>query len=380
MKVKLLFSTLLMLSAATALRAQYFDPHTNLLGKKQIAHDYWHLPKAEGYTLDLGHGNKLFIPRANSYPGSKSGLSLLKPTHELFEAIQKTYDQFKDSLNNPLTVKKLQYVSYNGRVKTLVSQRPPTGEKTYYTSDGKTSIVKPQMDSVTIAKVDSTGEYYKAGVLVFTLNSVSDFNKVVSAGLVDRFIDSIEATFPAAVAKKPYWKNFVYGNYTLGNGQAINGTLKSVPNLQRTLSLGFSADIQNIKNRFVPSASIGISLFNNYKKQPDSYNGFGLYWTPYFFFEKDAQGKTQTYRNDFLFATYSSINNRADNNSKLDIYLPISLGYLIHRKGDFLEKNTFSLNAFGVKYGNATLKPYIYFNNFFKGVTPSIQLSISLGK
>jgi len=49
-------------------------------------------------------------------------------------------------------------------------------------------------------------------------------------------------------------------------------------------------------------------------------------------------------------------------------------------QGDFLPKNSFGLNAFGVKYGNATLKPFIYFDHFFKGVTPSIQLSIGIGK
>lgn len=379
MKIKMLFSTLLVFSAATSLHAQYFDPHTDLITGKSPTNNIT-IPLKEGYSLDLGRGNKLFIPRVNSYPGSKSGLKGLLPTAQLIEAVKATYARFKDSLQDPLTVKKIQYLDFNGKIKTLVSQKPATEEKLYYTADGQTSMVKPQMDSITIARVDSTANYYRPAVLIFTLNSISDFSQVANSALIDQFIDSIEAAIPAKVASHAPWKYFMYGNYTLNNQNSFSGNLNSTLNVQRTFTIGFSADIQNIKNHFVPSASIGISMFNYFKKQPNSYNGFGLYWTPYFFFDKDQNGKTKTYRNDFLFATYTTITDRKDIGNKLDIFLPISLGYLIHRKGDFLEKNTFGFNAFGVKYGNATLKPFIYFHNFIKGVTPSIQLSIGIGK
>jgi hypothetical protein len=379
MKIKILFSTLLVFSAATSLHAQYFDPHTDLITGKSPTNNIT-IPLKEGYSLDLGRGNKLFIPRVNSYPGSKSGLKGLLPTAQLIEAVKATYARFKDSLQDPLTVKKIQYLDFNGKIKTLVSQKPATEEKLYYTADGQTSMVKPQMDSITIARVDSTANYYRPAVLIFTLNSISDFSQVANSALIDQFIDSIEAAIPAKVASHAPWKYFMYGNYTLNNQNSFSGNLNSTLNVQRSLTIGFSADIQNIKNHFVPSASIGISMFNYFKKQPNSYNGFGLYWTPYFFFDKDQNGKTKTYRNDFLFATYTTITDRKDIGNKLDIFLPISLGYLIHRKGDFLEKNTFGFNAFGVKYGNATLKPFIYFHNFIKGVTPSIQLSIGIGK
>lgn len=379
MKIKILFSTLLVFSAATSLHAQYFDPHTDLITGKSPTNNIT-TPLKEGYSLDLGRGNKLFIPRVNSYPGSKSGLKGLLPTAQLIEAVKATYARFKDSLQDPLTVKKIQYLVFNGKIKTLVSQKPATEEKLYYTADGQTSMVKPQMDSITIARVDSTANYYRPAVLIFTLNSISDFSQVANSALIDQFIDSIEAAIPAKVASHAPWKYFMYGNYTLNNQNSFSGNLNSTLNVQRTFTIGFSADIQNIKNHFVPSASIGISMFNYFKKQPNSYNGFGLYWTPYFFFDKDQNGKTKTYRNDFLFATYTTITDRKDIGNKLDIFLPISLGYLIHRKGDFLEKNTFGFNAFGVKYGNATLKPFIYFHNFIKGVTPSIQLSIGIGK
>ena len=54
-----------------------------------------------------------------------------------------------------------------------------------------------------------------------------------------------------------------------------------------------------------------------------------------------------------------------------------SLGYLIHREGDFMEKNTFRFGAGKLKLTKTTIEPSMYFNNFFKGVTPGIRISQS---
>ena len=379
MKIKAIFSTLLLLSVTGTLCAQYLDEPIILVGKPP-QYRRQPLPKQEGYTLDMGNGNKLFIPKSNSYPGSKSGLTLLQPTKKLFEAVEKAYDQFKDSLQDPLTVKKLQYISYNGHVTTLINQKPATGETTYYTENGKMAIIKPVLDSITIAKVDSSNGYYRAAVMIFTMGSLSEFSKIAKADIVDRFIDSIEHAIPIDIAKRPSYKSFIYGQYHINNNNDFAGQITIKKNVEYVLSLGLSAEIQNIKNYFVPSASVGIS-WNHYALQAkNSYHNYGLYWTPYFFFGKDQNGKSSTYRNDFLFATFNAYHGNQEDRIGLGVYLPLSIGYLIHRKGTFLEKHTFGINAFGVKYGNATLKPYIYFHDFFKGVSPSIQLSIGIGK
>ena len=55
----------------------------------------------------------------------------------------------------------------------------------------------------------------------------------------------------------------------------------------------------------------------------------------------------------------------------------ISIGYLIRRKGDFYEKNTFKLGLgryapFG---GSLRIEPAFYFKNLFKGITPSLRIT-----
>jgi hypothetical protein len=127
----------------------------------------------------------------------------------------------------------------------------------------------------------------------------------------------------------------------------------------------------------VPSFSLGAKLaFSNadrsFKWEP------GLFWEPHFLFAKDAQGKLKTYRNDFLTLTYGQ-GGVTDHDVTKDFSFSavVSIGYLIHRSGDFFEKNTFRLGAGKLKFSKITIEPSVYFNNFFKGVTPGIRISLS---
>ncbi len=136
-------------------------------------------------------------------------------------------------------------------------------------------------------------------------------------------------------------------------------------------------NFQNYKNYFVPSFSVGIraTLTNrdrSFKWQP------GLLWEPHYIFAKDNQNKLRTYRNDFLTLTYGQGGTR-DHDTKKDFAYSaeFSLGYLINRKRDYFDKNTFRLGAGKMQLAKTTIEPSIYFNNFFKGVTPGIRISQS---
>jgi len=53
------------------------------------------------------------------------------------------------------------------------------------------------------------------------------------------------------------------------------------------------------------------------------------------------------------------------------------LGYLIHQSGEFIKEGTFRFGAGKVKFSKTTIEPSIYFDHFFKGVTPGIRISQS---
>ena len=102
----------------------------------------------------------------------------------------------------------------------------------------------------------------------------------------------------------------------------------------------------------------------------------GLYWEPHFIFAKDNQNKLRTYRNDFLTLAYAQGGTK-DHDVKKDFAFSavLSLGYLIHREGEFFDKNTFRFGAGKIQLAKTNIEPCLYFNNFFRGVTPGIRIS-----
>lgn len=55
----------------------------------------------------------------------------------------------------------------------------------------------------------------------------------------------------------------------------------------------------------------------------------------------------------------------------------LSISYLVRRKGDFFQKNSFRLGFGGLKYDKLLVEPVIYFHDLFRGVTPGLKLSVS---
>jgi hypothetical protein len=140
------------------------------------------------------------------------------------------------------------------------------------------------------------------------------------------------------------------------------------------LNLRLSADIQNYKNEFVPSLSLGFAIVTNRNSLKREYSFMG---ESHFTFAKDDKGVLQTYRNTFITVGYSQTSTLKDKTG-IDFAPAFSLGYLIRQRGDVYEKNTFRFGFAKVMIfgGRVKLEPIVYFNNFFKGVTPGIRLSL----
>jgi hypothetical protein len=139
------------------------------------------------------------------------------------------------------------------------------------------------------------------------------------------------------------------------------------------LNLRFSVDVQNYKNYFVPSFSLGAGVIiasANFKRD------LILSWDPHFFFGNNAQGQLRTFRNDFLTLTAGQGAIEDNNPTKESHFITImSLGYLVKREGEYFEKNTLRLGAgrlslFG---GKTKFEPVLYFTDLFKRTTPGLR-------
>src|ERR1019366_8974426 len=142
------------------------------------------------------------------------------------------------------------------------------------------------------------------------------------------------------------------GSTPIGTGDFLEGNI--------------TVNVQNYKNYFVPSFSLGLRLVLTNRERTFKWEP-GLFWEPHFVFAKDSQNKLHTYRNDFLTFTYGQGGTK-DYDPRKDFAFSavLSLGYLINRNGDYFEKNTFRFGAGKLSILKTTIEPSLYFNNFFK--------------
>lgn len=333
----------------------------------------------DSFYVQLDKGNSLRIELTNL----QDMRSLINIDSIILE-FKKNISPFEDSLKNPLTIKTIKYLTdESGRTFISLSQRKPSGEN-FLLNNGQASAMKIEQDTVKIVRVlpneNSGNEKAYFGKryisMTFYLNNFHQLFQYENTHL-DNTLDKIYT----AARTQTHWTpgnnhNLkLTGNYSLAD--ALADKKANVHPRYRgntTLTLWLGANIQNVYQYITPSASLGVSF--QFPKE-DMLRELKLGWEPMFFFAKNDQGILQTYRNDWLTGEYSIF---PLNNNKLYAFTGnFSISYLIRRKGDFFNQNTFRLGLGGVGFSQnrITLQPVIYFHNFFKGVTPGLRLGVS---
>jgi len=330
------------------------------------------------FYIDLDKGNKLTIELTDI-----TDLQKIANIDSLLKVFANDLTPLKDSLSDPLTSKRIDYVTdAQGRKKIRIVKYPSKGDN-YLLNNGELSSLKINQDTINIIGVianppkpqqkisRSNPRYYH---LLFYLNNFDELAGYMNGALtqkIETIQNRVNGQWPilkgggshylkpdkTIVADKP--KGFT----SSGTGDFLAGQ--------------FWVNVQNYKAYFVPSFSLGLRLTVTNRERTFKWEP-GLYWEPHFLFGKDAQGKLRTYRNDFLTLTYGQ-GGTTDHDPRKDFSFSavFSLGYLVHKSGDFIEEGTFRFGAGKLKLLKTTIEPSIYFDHFFKGVTPGIRISQS---
>jgi len=330
------------------------------------------------FIVDLGKGNKMQIELSHI-----DDLKQFKNIDSLLHIFLQDMIPLKDSLADEMASKHIDYLTDElGRKKIRIQLHKPGGSS-FLLQQGNLSALKLEQDTVsflgsyvytvtsTILKPFTEIRYYR---LSFFVNQLSDLNSY--SGLNEK-VNTIQENQKSRWVKGDngawYIKNgdrSIYSNHQPAGFISDSGTGDYLTSLS-------SVSFQNYKNYFVPAISVGIGLgFNNGKVKKE----LGLLWEPNFFFAKNAQGSLRTYRNDFLTFTYKRFPLKKENDVPAFSFINgFSFGYLIRRSGDFYEKNTMRIGVEAVSLfkGKINLEPVLYFNNFFKGVTPGLRLSVN---
>ena len=347
-----------------------------LYAQKSSAENIFEIPAntiTKVFFVDLGKENKIKIELVN-----QDDLRSLSNLDSILQVFIQDLEPLKDSLTDDLRSKRIDYlIEPSGKNKIRIMQFTPTGSS-YLVNGGSVAALKIAQDTVNILLKANGGiekmfrkkipgfHYYRVSFFINNLSDLANYRdghlqniiRKVEKSASDKWVggkDGMMHVKSEPTISSDSWKGQVAG----GNDY---------------LNLRLNADIQNYKNYFIPSLSFGFTIVTNRKNVKREYS---LMSESHFSFEKNATGKLQTFRNSFVTIAFSQY--KVENEKRSIGFDPsFSLGYLIRQRGSVYEKNTFRLG-----FGRALLcgdrlkiEPLIYFNNFFKGITPGIRLSL----
>jgi hypothetical protein len=357
----------LMLGIAGALRAQQkagSSPEDQVFELPYFSiSDAWH--------IDLGNGTYLELELVNI-----SQLPRFQNVDSLLLAFLSDMKPFKDSLADPLSGKRIDYLmDCVGRKMVRIHETKPSGTS-FLLGDEQPSLLRLRQDTICIllqaprVEVSDKGPSVSYSRLTLVLNRWDQLESLITAGLNSKMREL------GIHRNRSYAADFGGGGYLVADPSVTikrEGFYSSKHN-RDILELKGLVDVQNYKNYFAPSVTLGATTVFRHGWNNHSTSAF---WEPLFLFAPDAQGHLHTYRNDLLVVGYAYERTDAKTLKPVQGNLNITFGWFFHREGDFFAKNSFRLTAGDLKLKNGwiTIQPGIYFNDFFQGVTPTLRLS-----
>ncbi len=328
------------------------------------------------FFVNLDKGNRMEIELTDI-----NDLQTIANIDSILQLFVNDITPLKDSVAGELTSKRIDYISdVHGRRKIRLQQFQPKGA-TYLVNKDELASLRIQQDTISIIGVINNAPKAQQKVsanrpryyhITFYLNNMNELAMYTHGVLAEKF-----QTILNNVNSK--WSNVLgSGDHYLVKDKSITAAKPKGFTDAGTgdfLAANAMVNIQNYKNYFVPSFSLGLKLTLSNRNRNFKWET-GLFWEPHFLFAKDTAGKLRTYRNDFLTLTYGQGGTKDHDPRKDFTYSAVfSLGYLINRNGNYFDKNTFRFGAGKLSLLKTTIEPSIYFNNFFKGVTPGIRIT-----
>jgi hypothetical protein len=315
------------------------------------------------YTITLDRGNKLIMSLANGHD-----LHTFENIDSLLTVFLSDLKPLRDSLADPMTIKRIDYlIDTSGHKKMRILQNRPTGTS-FLVGGNEPALLKIAQDTINIlivTKVARHGEGknvdgLRYDRLCFLLNRYSDLDAYAAGG----FNDTVHTILSGIKEPHhPYLGPFFY-TYR-------SPTIKPYTHYGNGLLFSATADIQNYRNYFVPSFTLNGAV--NLTRDRSNYI-IGAFWQPLFFFTTNAQGQVQTFRNDLVGVAFTDYNTEHPDGWQPTVFL----GWIVYHPGAYFDNQpAFSLGIGAWHHGPISIGPSMYFDRFFRHVTPSLQFSFT---
>lgn len=340
-------------------------------------------PPGKGNGLfQFFYSNRLSVRMELSYASQINYLpnldSLLQNTIQLLEPL-------KDSLKADGIVRRVDVVYWGSSPAIRIVEHPEYGNA-YTIKDKELMQLKVNQDTVRMVVFTKRrmgddaengtgdGRLYPFAV-TFWVNNIGDIAQVPPTRLsecmavlrpkIERFTHWDKANSPEVKYQ---------ASFNMKTGRMFS-PLNSyyIPSNERGFQPAVGFGLTAVRGAVAPFLEAGIEYAksNNYFT-----NRFRLSLEGQYFFSRDADQKLQTFKNIFADFQYRQTPKPfADN--KLHWIPNISLGYLVHREGEWYEKNTFRLGLPQVGGRNFSVTPQLVFNDFMKNISVGFRFCLN---
>ena len=328
------------------------------------------------YSVNLEKGNKLQLELSDI-----TDLQRIYNVDSVLEIFAKDLELLKDSINDPVTSKRIDYIMDTmGNRKIRFKQYAPKSSS-FIVQQNELASLKIEQDTIIIigmiphppkAHEQTSHKFARYYRITLYLNDISDLHTYMD----NRITIKLKGLLDNQKAAKWYGGTTGWGNYKLKSDPSITADLRGGKAGSPKDFLAFSGNVavQNYKKYFVPSFGIGAFLVVSNRERTFR-REVGLVWEPMFTFTGDSVKSTKTNMSQFLTLVLSQGGVKDNDPRKETSFITtLSISYLISRKGEVFEENTFRLGMGKLKLLKTTIEPCMYFNNFFKGVTPGLRI------
>lgn len=326
-----------------------------------------------GVKLDYGKGNYLLVHTA-----ALSDVEKMGSISSIISQVSRHLNRIKDSLPG-LHGKTVNVKLYENANASLTVKINTLKEQSYYISITEVSDLKTAKDTLNIfPEIASAHNDNFPLILSFVLNDVTtlmEYDNAYTTEFIQKLINESQSSNPKKIRRQQ--QGGVVTSVFSVKDNKVTGNPFRYPVSRNQLEMTIGVAAQNYKHYFTPAFSLNLYFVHGIGDDKRGTNAFGISWEPNYLFKTDPEGKLAAYRNDFITLNYRK-NFGASSSHNPGYILPVTLGYLIKGRGGFMPQNTFKFGVGGLKYKGLSVQPYMYFNDFFKGVTPAIQLGISM--
>lgn len=351
------------------------------------------IPLPHLFVIRLTNSNLVKIRVAN-----KEAFEKILNLDSMIIAVSKNLALLKDSLQDEMTQKRVDYVNDSGSlVKIRIRQYRPNGTSFVLETDGP-ALMKIEQDSLNITgnqviPRQMTNPYVTQGfynrVPYHVSILINDINKLeeLADGTLNKTMQELKEQWDGLDKWSPKKNSSLYAYYNTPESKFITPLKEQQLQKKWYFRPYIQLGLQNVNNILTGSAGAGFELAKrgssssaNRNFPLSSYtNRYQLYWEPYFFFEKLPENKFAMRRNDFVtFAMISESTTFYSGQSKVEFKSFLSVGYLVHRSGNYFSDNTFKVGLPGATFKFISLVPEFIFHDLFKNFQPGLKLTLDL--